>query len=883
MQSFYFFGNGQADGSAADKNILGGKGANLAEMSRIGLPVPAGFTIPTSACMEYYRNNEHMPQAVETGLAEAVSQIEQMTGKQFGGAQNPLLLSVRSGAAVSMPGMMDTILNLGLNDKTVEALAHKSGSARFAYDSYRRFIQMYANVVLGLNMSAFEHELEVIKEANNLASDTDLTAEQLMLVVERYKAKLLELGGVFPQDPIAQLRAAIDAVFGSWMNDRAVTYRRIQHLSDAMGTAVTVQAMVFGNMGETSGTGVAFTRNPSTGENVFFGEFLLNAQGEDVVAGIRTPQPLTQTEDSLERLMPSVFAQLNQLQQQLEGHYGDMQDIEFTIEEGELYLLQTRTGKRTAAAMVRIGVDMVQEGIISTKECIGRMDAEKLDELMHPTIPASVAYVPIGRGLPASPGVACGQVVFDADTAEEMATIGHPVILVRVETSPEDINGMHSAEGVLTARGGMTSHAAVVARGMGKCCVSGCPDLLVDYAEQEMTLQQPDGARKVIRKGDWLTLSGSTGEVIEGRVETAPPSIDDAFLQVLTWADEIRTLKVRTNADTAESAKRAREFGAEGIGLCRTEHMFFDEMRIRHMRSMILAETKDERVQALEKLLPYQQSDFEGIFTAMDGLPVTVRLLDPPLHEFLPESEAEIKLIAEELGVSVGKIKDRIHALDEQNPMLGMRGCRLGNTMPELTEMQVRALMQGAIICAKKGISVLPEIMVPLVGHVKELQAQKELITQVANSVMEEQGHSISYIIGTMIELPRACMIADEIAEYADFFSFGTNDLTQTTLGFSRDDSGKFLDEYIKTGILEYDPFIRLDIKGVGGLMKMAIEKGKQTNSRIKTGICGEHGGDPASIIFCQKAGLDYVSPSPYRVPVARVAAAKAELDNPST
>ncbi len=880
----YFFSAQNAEGSAQLKPLLGGKGANLAEMAQLGLPVPPGFTITTEACRAYYKEHqETLWPTLKSEILTHLTELQATTGKTFGTGPDPLLVSVRSGAALSMPGMMDTVLNLGLNDETVVALGEKTQNPRFAFDAYRRLLQMFGNVVLDIPHHDFEHELDAVKTAHNVTQDTDLTVEQLQTVIRHYKEVINRHGHTFPQDPMAQLWAATDAVFGSWNNPRAIAYRQINDMHGLHGTAVNIQTMVFGNRGQTSGTGVAFTRHPSTGEKVFFGEYLLNAQGEDVVAGIRTPQAInTQADPSatqtLESALPEVYAQLDTIQQKLETHYTDMQDIEFTIEDGQLYLLQTRTGKRTAKAMVKIAVDMVSEGLIDQRTALLRLDPHKVNELLHPTFDPSASVTVLGQGLPASPGAAVGQICFDSTEAVSLHEAGHPTILVRVETSPEDISGMHAAAGVLTARGGMTSHAAVVARGMGKCCVSGCTELSIDYAEQRCTLTTKDGTLHTLRKGDWLSLNGSTGEILADKVATIPAQLDDDLMTVLQWADDTRTLRVRTNADTPTDAQTARDFGAEGIGLCRTEHMFFDGDRITHVRAMILADTLTERQQALDLLLPYQQSDFEGIFTAMDGLPVTVRLLDPPLHEFLPQQEAEMKLVAQALGLSLDAVRDRIHALHESNPMLGLRGCRLGVLYPEITTMQVTALMQAALHCQAQGLTVKPEIMVPLVGHGHELALQRQLITDAAQAVFDSKGQTIEYLIGTMIELPRACLTADEIAHHADFFSFGTNDLTQTTLGLSRDDAGRFLPAYQSQGIIERDPFVSLDQSGVGQLVELAVQKGQATNPKLKIGVCGEHGGDPTSIEFFQRQGLRYVSCSPFRVPIARIAAAQAAL-----
>jgi len=867
----YFFGNGKAEGDGKDKNLLGGKGAGLAEMTNLGIPVPPGFTITTEACIEYQKKHEH-PEGMWQQTLEAMKKLEETVGKKFGSTENPLLVSVRSGARVSMPGMMDTVLNLGLNDDTVKGLAKASGNERFAYDSYRRFIQMFGDVVLGVEHHKFEKVLKEMKKSRNVVNDTELSAEDLKeLVVEYIKIVEDETGKPFPQDTTKQLELAINAVFNSWDNQRAKTYRKLNKIPDDWGTAVNIVAMVFGNMGDDCGTGVAFTRNPSTGEKEFFGEFLINAQGEDVVAGIRTPEPIARLKDE----MPEVFAQLEDVYKKLETHYKDMQDIEFTVERKKLYMLQTRSGKRTAKAAVKIAYDMYKEGLIDKKTAVLRVLPEQVDQLLHPMIDPKEKYAAIAKGLPASPGAAVGKVVFLAEDAEKMAAAGEKVILVRNETSPEDIGGMHASEGILTATGGMTSHAAVVARGMGKCCVAGCGALKIDESKKVFTVGD-----NVVREGDFITINGSTGEVILGKVTLIEPELSGEFAELLKWADELRTLGVRTNADTPHDSKIARDFGAEGIGLCRTEHMFFDGDRIDAVREMILAENEEGRRRALEKVKPYQKEDFIGIFKVMGGLPVTIRLLDPPLHEFIPHTDEDIQKVADASGIPFEKLQKKADELKEFNPMLGHRGCRLGITFPEIYEMQVYAIMEAACEVKKEGVKVLPEIMIPLVGHFKELSILKEMVNRVAEEVMNSYNDKIEYLVGTMIELPRAALTADEIAEYAEFFSFGTNDLTQTTLGLSRDDSGKFLPEYVDKGIYKEDPFVSIDVSGVGQIVELGVTKGRKTRPNLKTGICGEHGGDPESIYFCQKIGLNYVSCSPYRVPVARLAAAHAALKN---
>ncbi len=879
----YTFGDGAAEGRAGDKNLLGGKGANLAEMCSLGLPVPPGFTITTEACNHYYANGRAYPDTLEGDVNEALGHIGRITGRSFGDPKKLLLVSVRSGARASMPGMMDTVLNLGLNDETVEALASDSGDARFAYDSYRRFIQMYSDVVMGLDHEVFEEILEDQKASLGYELDTELSAIEWQGVIALYKAKVEEeLGKPFPQDPREQLWGAIGAVFSSWMNARAITYRRLHDIPEAWGTAVNVQAMVFGNMGETSATGVAFTRNPSTGEKLLYGEFLVNAQGEDVVAGIRTPQNITEAariaagsdKPSLQKLMPEAFANFVAISDKLEKHYRDMQDLEFTIERGKLWMLQTRSGKRTAKAALKIAVDMAHEGLVTKEQAVARIDPSSLDQLLHPTIDPRAERNVIGVGLPASPGAATGEIVFSSDDAEELKSQGRKAILVRVETSPEDIHGMHASEGILTTRGGMTSHAAVVARGMGKPCVSGAGSLRVDHKAGVLIAL---GA--TFKKGDVITIDGGNGQVLKGSVPMLQPELSGDFAAIMEWADGARRMKVRTNAETPADARMARSFGAEGIGLCRTEHMFFDGARIVAMREMILADTEKDRRSALAKLLPMQRSDFLELFEIMAGLPVTIRLLDPPLHEFLPKTEEEVAEVAAAMNVSADKLRQRTEALHEFNPMLGHRGCRLAVSYPEIAEMQARAIFEAAVEAGRKaGALVVPEIMVPLVGIVKELDYVKARIDQVAKAVMDETGVKIDYLTGTMIELPRAAIRAHVIAETAEFFSFGTNDLTQTTFGISRDDAASFLETYRQKGIIEQDPFVSLDRDGVGELVRMAAEKGRGTRPSIKLGICGEHGGDPASISFCEEVGLDYVSCSPFRVPIARLAAAQAAV-----
>lgn len=878
----YSFGDGHAEGRSDMKNLLGGKGANLAEMCSLGLPVPPGFTITTDVCVEYYERDKTLPDDLKKQVNFALQQVEKTAGCTFGDAKNPLLVSVRSGARASMPGMMDTVLNLGLNEATVQGLAKKSDNPRFAYDSYRRFIQMYSDVVLGLDHYLFEERMEQLKQDRDAFLDTELTADDLKQLVEEYKTLVQrELGEPFPEDVHDQLWGAIGAVFDSWMNARAITYRRLHDIPESWGTAVNVQAMVFGNMGEECATGVAFTRNPSTGEKAFYGEYLINAQGEDVVAGIRTPQSLTiagksdgDTQASMEEAMPAAYQELVDIYQKLEAHYRDMQDIEFTVQDNKLWMLQTRNGKRTASAAIRIAVEMEKEGLINREEALSRIDPLALDQLLHPTLDPKAPKQVIARGLPASPGAAAGTVVFSAEDAEAKAKLGEAVILVRIETSPEDIHGMHASQGILTARGGMTSHAAVVARGMGKPCVSGAGDVRIDYAKKQFT-----AGGQIIREGERLTLNGSTGEIMKGEVATIQPKLSGDFAKLMEWADAVRNMKVRTNAETALDAQTARKFGAEGIGLCRTEHMFFDAERITSMREMILADNIHGRKTALEKLLPMQRDDFTQLFKVMAGLPVTIRLLDPPLHEFLPHTESEMQEVARAAGVTMDQVRHRTASLKESNPMLGHRGCRLGITYPEIYEMQARAIFEAAANVKKElDETVIPEIMIPLVMHVNELKILRQLIIKTADSVAASTGIEVKYRIGTMIELPRAALRAGEIAEHAEFFSFGTNDLTQTTLGISRDDAASFIEYYKNEGILEHDPFASLDADGVGELVNLAAERGRVTRPEIKLGICGEHGGDPASIAFCQQTGLDYVSCSPYRVPIARLSAAQAAL-----
>jgi pyruvate,orthophosphate dikinase len=880
----YGFGAGGSDGTAKMKNLLGGKGANLAEMSSLGLPVPPGFTITTEVCTEFYKNGRNYPAGLEDQVKAALAKVEDAIGARFGDAGNPLLVSVRSGARVSMPGMMDTVLNLGLNDDTVKGLEVRSGDARFAYDSYRRFIQMFGNVVLNIDHHEFEEVLETHKRDADLHLDTDLKADDWKEVIKGYKKVVEhETGNPFPQDPHAQLWGAIGAVFNSWLNPRANTYRRLHAIPEDWGTAVTVQSMVFGNMGEDCATGVAFTRNPSTGENAFYGEYLINAQGEDVVAGIRTPQHLTikgkeangSNLPAMEETMPGVFAQLDEVRLNLETHYRDMQDIEFTVQQGKLYMLQTRSGKRTAAAALKIAVDMATEKLIDETEAVRRVDAAALDQLLHPTIDPKAKKDVLAKGLPASPGAASGKIVFAADEAERRAGQNEKVILCRIETSPEDIHGMHAAQGILTTRGGMTSHAAVVARGMGRPCVSGAGDIRIDYKAQTLTVRG-----HTLKAGDLLTLDGSTGEVMLGEVPTRQPELSGDFGTLMGWADKLRRMKVRANAETPLDAETARKFGAEGIGLCRTEHMFFDADRILAVREMILSEDEQGRRTALAKIEPMQRRDFVELFKIMKGLPVTIRLLDPPLHEFLPHGDREIADVAKSLRIDEARVRDRVRSLSESNPMLGHRGCRLGISYPEIYEMQAVAIFSAAVEVKKEtGDTVVPEIMIPLVATRKELDILKAIIDRVASETTHSDGVKVEYQVGTMIELPRAALRADKIAESAEFFSFGTNDLTQTTFGISRDDAAMFLPTYLRQGIYDNDPFVTLDQSGVGELVKIACERGRATRPNIKLGICGEHGGDPASIKFCETVGLDYVSCSPYRVPIARLAAAQAVLE----
>jgi len=882
MKHIYFFSKGRSDGDASMRDLLGGKGANLAEMAELGIPVPPGFTITTEVCRYYDEHGSTYPAGLAEEIDENLQSLQEATGRRFGDSANPLLVSVRSGAAVSMPGMMDTILNLGLTDETVAGLVKKTGNERFAYDSYRRLIQMYGDVVMGLkpetetDVDPFEEILEAAKDEVGAKLDTELTAADLKRVVERYKAAIEKRAGEpFPQDPMAQLWGAVAAVFRSWNNPRAIRYRKLNEITGLFGTAVNVQAMVFGNMGEGCGTGVAFTRNPATGENAFYGEYLMNAQGEDVVAGTRTPRPI----EALREEMPAIYEELLSIRKTLEDHYREMQDIEFTIESGRLYMLQTRGGKRTAAAAVRIAVEMVEDGMIRKEEAIRRVAPEQIDRLLHPTFDPKEEEKAklLTKGLPASPGAATGQVVFSAEAAEELAADGAKVILVRIETSPEDIGGMDAAQGILTARGGMTSHAAVVARGMGKCCVAGAGDLSIQYAKGQFTV-----GGVTVKAGDPISLNGTAGAVYLGEIPTVEPELSGAFGTILAWADEIRRLGVRTNADTPHDAATAVRFGAEGIGLCRTEHMFFEGERIIAMREMILAEDETGRRAALDRLLPMQRDDFAGIFRALEGRPATIRLLDPPLHEFVPHDEAGQQEVAEATGVPVERIREKVESLHEFNPMLGHRGCRLGITYPEISEMQVRAIIEAACDVHEEGIAVRPEIMIPLVGHVAELELQREVADRIAKQVLAERGltrDAIPYLVGTMIEVPRAAVTADEIAKIAEFFSFGTNDLTQMGCGFSRDDAGRFLREYVEKGIYAKDPFQVLDQRGIGKLVAMACELGRSTRPDLKLGICGEHGGDPSSIRFCHRTGLDYVSCSPFRVPIARLAAAQAAIE----
>ncbi len=905
MKRVYLFGDGKAEGNSTMKNLLGGKGANLAEMNLIGVPVPPGFTITTDVCTEYNKvGQDKSKELLKAEIEKAIANLENILGTKFGSNENPLLLSVRSGARISMPGMMDTVLNLGLNDDAVEGIAKRTGNDRFAWDSYRRFVQMYGDVVMDMkpkskeDIDPFEEIIEAIKEEKNIDNDLDLTVEDLKDLVARFKVAVKEnTGNDFPNDPWDQLWGAVFAVFGSWNNDRAIYYRKMNSIPGEWGTAVNVQAMVYGNMGDNSATGVAFTRDAGTGENIFNGEYLINAQGEDVVAGVRTPQEITlegsrrwaklagvSEEEraakfpSLEETMPVVYKELNDIQEKLENHYKDMQDLEFTIQDGKLWLLQTRNGKRTGAAMVRMAVEMVEEGFIDEKTAILRVEPNKLDELLHPVFDkdaVSSAKV-LAKGLPASPGAATGKICFFSDEAVNRYAAGEKIILVRIETSPEDLSGMDSAEGILTARGGMTSHAAVVARGMGKCCVSGVGALRINYRERTLTI---DG--KVYKENDFISLNGSTGEVYDGQIKTIDPELSGTFGKLMTIADKYSNMYVRTNADTPNDALVARNFGAQGIGLCRTEHMFFEGERIKAVREMILSEDQAGREIALAKILPFQREDFEGIFRAMDGFGVTIRLLDPPLHEFVPHEEENQKIMADEMGISVEEVKAKVEELAEFNPMLGHRGCRLGNTYPEITAMQARAIIEAAVNVKKEGVDVHPEIMVPLIGTVEEFQLQETIIRETAETVFTEKGSRVDFMVGTMIEIPRAALTADAIAKHAEFFSFGTNDLTQMTFGYSRDDAGKFLPVYLEKGILKDDPFQKLDQVGVGQLVKMGTEKGRSTRSDLKVGICGEHGGEPTSVEFCHGVGMNYVSCSPFRVPIARLAAAQAAVKNP--
>ena len=879
----YQFNSSNCEGTVSQKPLLGGKGANLAEMGKLGLPVPPGFTITTEVCTEFYKNNQKYPADLKIQVEDAIKNIEKILGKNFGDVNNPLLVSVRSGARVSMPGMMDTVLNLGLNDKTVLGLIKKTNNETFAYDSYRRFIQMYSNVVLEVDHHNFEDLLDNYKLTKGVLSDTDLKAEDWKTIVGNYKDIVKKnTKKDFPQDSHEQLWGAISAVFQSWQNQRAKTYRRLNNIPEEWGTAVNIQSMVFGNMGNDCATGVAFTRNPSTGENSFYGEYLINAQGEDVVAGIRTPRNITKKERlesssedlSLEETMPEAFAELTKIYKKLETHYRDMQDIEFTIENKKLWMLQTRAGKRTAKASIKIAVDMVSEKLITKDEALLRIDPKILDTLLHPTLDPKAKKNVIAKGLPASPGAATGKVTFNADDAEQMKANNQNTILVRVETSPEDIHGMHAAVGILTCRGGMTSHAAVVARGMGRPCVSGAGVIKIDYAAKLFKVDNTE-----VKEGDIITIDGSTGEVMLGEVKTINPDISGDFSEMMKWADEVRTLKIRANAETPLDSRTARGFGAEGIGLCRTEHMFFDEERILYVRQMILSKTKEDRLKALDKILPFQRKDFVEIFTIMKGLPVTVRLLDPPLHEFLPKTEKEIDIVAKSLKIHSSEIKNRINYLHEENPMLGHRGCRLAISFPEIYEMQCRAIFEALYELQKQKVeAVIPEIMIPLVATEREIEILRELVDRIAQEIQKKNNFKVDYLVGTMIELPRAALNAKNIAKHADFFSFGTNDLTQTTLGISRDDSGKFLDDYVENKIFKIDPFVSIDQDGVGELIKLACSRGLEAKKNIKLGICGEHGGDPDSIDFCHRAGLHYVSCSPYRVPIARLSAAQASI-----
>ncbi|MBT6121586.1 pyruvate, phosphate dikinase [bacterium] len=869
-KSVYFFGNNTSDGTGKMRTLLGGKGANLAEMTLLGIPVPPGFTISTDECEKYYSCNKSLSSNLIEEIKQNIHRVEDALNLKFGDSKNPLLFSVRSGSRVSMPGMMDTVLNLGLNDEAVKGLAIQSGSERFAWDSYRRFIQMFSNVVLGLEHHSFEHILADKKKLNGVSEDTDLSVDALKELVGEYKALVEKSGKDFPLDPMKQLEMSVGAVFGSWDASRAIKYRQINNIPHEWGTAVNVQAMVFGNLGDTSGTGVAFTRNPSDGDKAFYGEYLINAQGEDVVAGIRTPNPIAQ----LEKIMPDIYQELVTIYKKLETHFSDMQDIEFTIQDKKLYLLQTRNGKRTAAAAIKIAVDMVKEGMITKKEAINRVTAEQIDQLLHPMIDPTAKTTVLAKGLPASPGAAVGQLAFTAEDAEQAKSENKPVLLVREETSPEDIGGMNAAEGILTARGGMTSHAAVVARGMGKSCVAGCGALQISASDKTLTI---DG--KTYTENDWLTINGTTGQIIEGKAPLMQAELTDEFEKLMSWADEIRTLKIRTNAETAEDCTVAKKFGAEGIGLCRTEHMFFEKERIQAVREMILSGSLAGRKKALAKIEPMQEKDFYDIFSILEDMPVTVRLLDPPLHEFLPHDQASIEQAAKDLNVTTKVVEQKINSLKETNPMLGHRGCRLGVSYPEIYEMQAQAIMNAACRLSKEGKSVKPEIMIPLIGEVLEFKVLRQKIEAIVENVFKETGTTIDYLIGTMIEIPRAALTAEEIANEADFFSFGTNDLTQLTFGISRDDAGVFLPEYVEKGILASDPFQELDQKGVGRLINIAVEDGRRAKPNLKIGICGEHGGEPNSIEFCYKAGFDYVSCSPYRVPIARLVAAQVACD----
>jgi len=893
----YLFGNGQADGTAEMKNLLGGKGANLAEMNHLGIPVPPGFTITTDVCTHYYENDQTFPDELETELTDALKATEQIMGIKFGNEQDPLLVSIRSGARQSMPGMMETVLNVGLTTKTIPGLIKKTNNARFVYDAYRRLIMMYADVVMekaaGIEVeegrgirNRLESLLEIHKKENQYQNDTDLNGDDWKLLSGKFKTEISStLGDEFPDDPMAQLRGGIQAVFQSWNGNRAISYRRIENIPHEWGTAVNVQTMVFGNMGDDSATGVAFTRNPATGENIFFGEWLANAQGEDVVAGLRTPNPLnedTKTEDtkdfpSLESSMPKIYSQLAEIRETLEDHYSDMQDIEFTIQEGMLWMLQTRVGKRNGSAAIKMAVDMAQEGMIDKQTALMRVKPDQLDELLHPMLDSQAEQkaVLLAKGLPAGPGGATGRVVFTADDAEAWHNNGEKVILIREETSPEDVHGMHAAEAVLTARGGMTSHAALVARGWGKCCIVGCSELHINVQTKEVQIGD-----QLLREGDWITMNGALGKIYSGQIDLTPsdPDTHPEYKELMTWADEVRILNIRTNAESPDDAAQAIKFGAEGIGLCRTEHMFFDETRILAIRKMILADNETDRRSAVMELLPFQKEDFMGILKAMEGKPVTIRLLDPPLHEFMTLTDEQQHELADHIGIDLKTVKNRIAGLHELNPMLGHRGCRLGIAYPEITEMQARAVLEATAELTQAGTSVLPEIMIPLVGTVTEYTNQEAIVRSVATKIETKYGIKLSYLVGTMIELPRACLTADEIAEHAEFFSFGTNDLTQTTFGFSRDDIGSFLPVYLEKNILPQDPFQSLDITGVGKLVSMAVQSGRGVNPSLKIGICGEHGGDPSSIHFCRENGLDYVSCSPFRVPIARLAAAQAEL-----